>query len=54
MEVCCLDHFTTTLQWINIQLQGAAYSPKGKDVQHVSHSHFSDMLKKMLLQPQNN
>ena len=46
MEVCCLDHFTTTLQLINIQLQGAAYSPKGKDVQHVSHSHFSVMLKK--------
>ena len=44
MEVCCLDHFTTTLQLINIQLQGDAYSPKGEDVQHVLHSHFSVML----------
>ena len=28
-----------------MQLQGVVYSPKGEDVQHVLHSHFSDMLK---------
>ena len=45
MEGCCLDHFKSPLQIINMQSPDVAYVPEDQDVQRVFHSHFSDMSK---------